>query len=128
MNDDYILRIIESIGKFAGKVLFNKQSKEFENINVQSMTTQDVLPILLKKLVFQGKYNEAENLLFEELKKNPSNDLIKIGKDFYNILLLKSDEDLTKANFSREEIFQGLNDMKKFTGELIQVTNNSHLE
>lgn len=41
--------------------------------------------------------------------------LIKIGKDFYNMLLLKSDEDLTKANFSREEIFQGLNDMKKFT-------------
>ncbi|AZV56632.1 MULTISPECIES: DUF6483 family protein [Clostridium] len=128
MNDDYILRIIESIGEFAGKVLFNKQSKEFKNIDVQSMTIQDVLPILLKKLVFQGKYNEAENLLFEELEKNPSNDLIKIGKDFYNILLLKSDEDLTKANFSREEIFQGLNDMKKFTCELIQVTNNSHLE
>lgn len=128
MNDDYILRIIESIGEFAGKVLFNKQSKKFENIDVQSMTTQDVLPILLKKLVLQGKYNEAENLLFEELEKNPSNDLIKIGKDFYNILLLKSDEDLTKANFSREEIFQGLNDMKKFIFELIQVTNNSHLE
>ncbi|WP_406542450.1 DUF6483 family protein [Clostridium ljungdahlii] len=95
--------------------MFNKQSKEFKNIDVQSMTIQDVLPILLKKLIFQGKYNEAENLLFEELKKNPSDDLIKIGKDFYNMLLLKSDEDLTKANFSREEIFQGLNDMKKFT-------------
>jgi hypothetical protein len=114
LNDDYILRIVESIGRFAGEILSNKQDKEFQNIYVQSMSVQDLLPILLKQLVLQGKYNKAENILFEELSKNPSNDLLDIGKNFYNVLLSKSDEELDKANFSREEIFQGLNDMKKF--------------
>lgn len=115
MNNDYILRIAESIGKLAAKVFLNKEGKEFENINIESMSEKDILPILLKRLVLQGKYNEAENILFEELYKNPSKDLIIIGKYFYDMLLLKSDEELVKANFSREEIFQGLKDIEKLS-------------
>lgn len=113
MDSDYIMRIIESIGEASAKVFFNKKWKGLENINMQAMSAQDILPVLLKRLVFEGKYNEAENMLFKELSKNPSKYLVKAGKDFYNMLLSKSDEELAKANFSREEIYQGLNDMKK---------------
>lgn len=115
MNDDYILRIIESLGKAAQKIFKKEQSKEFENININSMSKNDILPVLLKRLVLQGKYNKAENVLFDELDKDPSDNIINIGKDFYNMLLLKSDEELIKANFSKEEILQGLNDMEKYT-------------
>lgn len=34
--------------------------------------------------------------------------------EFYNALLQKSDEELNESNFSREEIYQGLDDIKKF--------------
>ncbi|WP_291578923.1 DUF6483 family protein [Clostridium sp. UBA6640] len=113
MNNDYILRLAEDLGKFAAKVLLHKEQEEYENINLDSLSSEEILHILLKKLVFEGKYNEAENILFEELHKNPSNDLISIGKDFYNILLSKSDEELIKGKFSREEVLQGLKDMEK---------------
>ncbi|WP_343216344.1 DUF6483 family protein [Clostridium simiarum] len=53
-------------------------------------------------------------MLFEKLHKNPSKDLVNIGKGFYNMLLLKSDEELIKADFSRKEVFQGLRDIEKF--------------
>lgn len=113
MSDDYVLRIIKSIGEAAAKVFKKENVKELKNIDINSMSKNDILPVLLKHLVLQGKYNEAENILFEELNKNPSNNLINIGKDFYSMLNSKSDEELTKAHFSREEISQGLNDMKK---------------
>lgn len=113
MKDDYILKIAEAIGKFSAKIFLNKDRNEFENINLNSVSGEEILPIILKKLVLEGKYNEAENMLFEEMHKNPSNDLVNIGKDFYSMLLSKSDEELVKASFSREEIYQGMKDMEK---------------
>ncbi|MHC6180133.1 DUF6483 family protein [Clostridium sp. JNZ X4-2] len=116
MNDDYILRIIESAGKFLQNLVSNRQDqgRELQNIDVQSMSVEDILTVLLKKMIIQGKYNEAENMLFEELNKNPSDELIHIGENFYDMLFSKSDEQLSEGNFSRKEIFQGLEDMKKF--------------
>ncbi|WP_461612056.1 DUF6483 family protein [Clostridium sp. Marseille-QA1073] len=114
MNNDYILRLAEDLGKFAAKVLLDKDQEEYGNINLSSLSSEEILQILLKKLVLEGKYNEAENVLFEELNKNPSDDLVNIGKDFYNDLLSKSDEELIKGDFSREEVLQGLKDIEKF--------------
>jgi hypothetical protein len=115
MNNDYMLRLAESIGRAAAKIFLNKEEKEECNIDIESISGKDILPILLKKLVLAGKYNEAENILFDELSKNPSMDLINIGSNFYDMLLLKSDEELSEGNFSKEEIFQGLEDIKRIT-------------
>ncbi|MEY8763597.1 MULTISPECIES: DUF6483 family protein [Clostridium] len=115
MNDDYIMRIIESLKKFTGNLFSKEQDQdvEYQNIDLQSLSLEDMFPLLLKKLVVQGKYDEAENMLFEELDENPSHKLFETGKKFYGMLLLKSDEQLAGGNFSRKEIFQGLEDMKK---------------
>lgn len=113
MNNDYILRLAEELGKFAAKALLHKEQEEYENINLDSLSSEEILNILLKKLIREGKYNEAENILFEELNKNPSDDLVNIGKKFYNVLLSKNDEELIRGNFSRQEVLQGLKDMKK---------------
>ncbi|AGK96299.1 DUF6483 family protein [Clostridium pasteurianum] len=113
MNDDYILRIAESMGKAAGKLIFNKDQEEAESINIEAMNEKDILCILLKKLFIEGKYDKAENILFEQMERTPSQDIVNIGKEFYNQLLLKSDEELTKGKFSKKEIFQGLDDLKR---------------
>jgi hypothetical protein len=84
-----------------------------EEIDWEAVSSQDILPILVKRLVLEGKYNEAENIIFDELNRNPSTEIYDIAKNFYNILLSKSDEELEKADFSREEIYMGLEDAGK---------------
>lgn len=112
MNKDYILRLIESAVKIFAKVVMNKEQEEFKNIDIEAMNEKDILPILLKRLTLEGQYNKAENILFEEMEKNPCEDIANIGKKFYNELLLKSDEELLKEKFSREEIYKGIGDLQ----------------
>lgn len=105
--------LFKSLGKMGAKILFNKEEKSGETININQINSTSILPILLKRLVYEGEYNKAENILFNELKKNNSEEMQVIAEDFYNLLLGKSNEELKKNNFSREEIYQGLEDIKK---------------
>lgn len=112
-NNDYILRLIQSTTKFLAKVALNKESKEVEDISFEALSGQDILPILVKRLIYECKYNEAENIIFDELDKNPSEGIYEIAKSFYSSLLAKSDEELEKANFPRDEVYLGLSDLEK---------------
>ena len=67
-----IEEIIKGIAKMAAKILLNKEEKESVKIELDQMSSTDIIPILLKRLVYEGKYNKAENILFEELNKNNS--------------------------------------------------------
>jgi hypothetical protein len=89
----------------------DKQAKAMDNSDLNNIGSTDLLQLLLKRMVYEGEYNKAENLLFEELEKNKTKSIKDAGINFYNMLLEKSDEDLIKNNFSREEVFQGLNDI-----------------
>lgn len=113
LNNDYILRLAESVGKLSAKVFFHKEPKEVENICLESISGQDILPILIKRLIYENKYNEAEDIIFEELYKNPSIEIYDVAKNFYDALISKSNEELEKANFKREEIYLGLADIQK---------------
>jgi len=109
-----IEEIIKGIAKMAAKILLNKEEKSSVKIELDQISSTDIIPILLKRLVYEGEYNKAENILFDELNKNNSYEMYLIAVDFYNLLLEKSDEELAKGKFSREEIYQGLEDIKKF--------------
>lgn len=63
-------------------------------------------------LLNQLKINEAEDLLFENID---TKDLIyiKVAMDFYNRLNKLNDEELEMADFTREEIKSGLEDILK---------------
>lgn len=117
MNDDYILRLIESAVKTAGKLIFNKENDDIDTISIEAMDEKDILKIVLKRLMMECKYDKAENILFDQMEKTPSRDIVLIGEGFYNELSVKSDEELVKGNFSREEIFQGLEDLRSMTVE-----------
>lgn len=109
-----IERLIKGISRMGAKILLNKEEKSSIKIELSEMSSTDIMPTLLKRLVYEGKYNEAEDILFKELDKNGSYEMYLVAVDFYNLLLEKSDEELAKGNFSREEIYQGLEDIKKF--------------
>ncbi len=65
-------------------------------------------------LLEQGKINEAENLLFENLDTDNKR-YMELALDFYERLNNFEDDFLEENNFSREEIEEGLKEIfKKF--------------
>ena len=61
-----------------------------------------------------GEYGQAEDILFELLEVQPDNaGLIELGRAFYARLLAKSDADLLAGNFSREEVEDGLKQLRE---------------
>ncbi|MCI6692706.1 MULTISPECIES: DUF6483 family protein [unclassified Clostridium] len=81
-------------------------------VNLEDTGSSEILRIILKSLIAKKEYNKAENVLFEEIEKNKSEANYKVGIDFYEELLEKSNEDLLENNFSKEEILQGIKDLK----------------
>lgn len=107
-------RVLKNVGRIGEKILYNIGEKEGEKIESRQITSVDLFPLILKRLIYEGNYNKAENILFEELSKNSSYEMYQIAVEFYNELLRKSDDELINCGFSREEIYQGLEDIKKY--------------
>ena len=106
-----IEELINELAKNTGKSLLQKEEDNNEIINLDEADSSDYIRILLKSLVLKHEYNKAENILFEEIKKNKSEKIYKIALDFYDLLMDQSDDKLKNGNFSREEIFQSLKDV-----------------
>lgn len=116
-----IERLIDDFGKGMSKILFNKEKdKDGEKVDLENLDSNDTLLMLLKRLIYKGEYNKAEDLLFKELEKSKSNEIYNIGVKFYNLMLERSDEELEKGDFSRDEIYRGLEDMKMITDKHIE--------
>jgi hypothetical protein len=71
-------------------------------------------PDLLEKIMAYhegaGYFDRAENVLFEILAASPG--FAPEGLQFYRRLLMKSDEDLRAGNLPREEILEGIAELK----------------
>lgn len=113
-----IEKLIEQFGKTFGKIIFNKKEKYSEKINIHQMSSVDTFKIIFNKLLHDGDYNKAEDLIFDELKKNNSPEVYEVAIEFYDSLLKKSDEELNESNFPRKEIYRGLDDIQKFKIDL----------
>jgi hypothetical protein len=77
------------------------------------------LPGSTKEKVFAyyehiGQYAKAEDTLFEMLEDDGAdNALVERGQAFYTRLLTKSSSDLMAGNFSREEVQEGLAQLRE---------------
>ncbi|MGO5075797.1 DUF6483 family protein [Clostridium sporogenes] len=107
-------KLIEQFGKSLGKTVFNKKEETSKKINIDQMSSKEIFKIIFNKLIHEENYNKAEDLIFDELEKNNCPEVYRMAIEFYNSLLKKSDEELNKSNFSRKEIYEGLDDIKKF--------------
>ncbi|MGO5064112.1 MULTISPECIES: DUF6483 family protein [unclassified Clostridium] len=105
-----IKKSLDDLGKLFGKTIL-KDEKEIDSAKISST---DLFKIILNKLFYEGNYDKAEDLIFDELEKKNSSEVYEIAVEFYNTLLKKNDEELNESNFSREEIYQGLDDIKSF--------------
>jgi len=116
MHKDYLMRQIEFISTAVGEILFfwKEPTRQEQQAEVRQLES-DLLYVLLCNMLDKNNINGAEDLLFDMLdKENPEHFLIAI--DFYKRINGMTNEELKKANFSREEIERGLSEIKAIYG------------
>ena len=117
-ENDYILKQIEMSTKFLAKLIFGKESPEYKLLydEIANEKPIDLLCLTLRRMIDEGEINEAENLLYENIEREPRAEYLEIAIDFYDRLSKLSADRLDECDFSRAEIFEGLENVKKIYG------------
>lgn len=117
-ENDYILKQIEMSTKFLAKLIFGKESPEYklQYDEIANEKPIDLLCLTLRRMIDEGEINEAENLLYENIEREPRAEYLEIAIDFYDRLSKLSADRLDECDFSRAEIFEGLENVKKIYG------------
>lgn len=98
----------ERLTKLLAAVVFQKKMEE-EQGGVKYAISQDAMLLSdLRRMTSTGKINEAENLLFDRLILDPNSHNFSVAGIFYRELSRLTDAELNQANFSRQEIMEGL--------------------
>ncbi len=114
-NNDYILRQIELLGQGARVLLGKQEAGDEEAVITEDGILSGEIFLLhrLRLLVHEGKIGEAEDLLFENLERDRGGACFGAARTFYEELQALSDEELEAGGFSREEIAEGLDDVRR---------------
>ncbi len=107
-HQDWLMRQIEAISAMLAFLLTGKtERKEDSGAVIFDAGAENSLYARLKSLVQQQRLCEAEDLLFEAMDSwDP--EAAEAGIRFYADINKLSDPQLEQANFSREEIKEGL--------------------
>ena len=82
------------------------------------ITEENFLAYRLNKLISEGNINKAEDLLFAEIENYRSDANFKIALQFYEKLNEMDESTLNKHDFSKQEIMDGLNEIKTIYEDL----------
>ena len=113
---DYILRLIKSCTQLAATIVTGKNVMESlvgKQKNNISISESEMLSIMINKYIEEGEINKAENMLFQEIEKCKSASNLETALLFYEELGRWNEEELKKCNFSKREILEGIEDVKK---------------
>lgn len=114
-EQDWVMKQIKLLVRFVARAVFKKDTAEYKELIEESLAGTDILHRELLIFLEEGKICEAENYLFENIDKTGKSHLA-LALDFYERLNSFSDEELEKANFSREEVKEGLNEILQLFG------------
>ena len=115
-QNDYILRQIENLSKAVADVFFHKASDSgtLEILDEHGRISESgLLYHRLKMLLQNKKINEAENLLFKEVEQNSTAENMVVAAQFYKDLQQLDDRSLLDCDFSRQEILDGIQAIRK---------------
>lgn len=114
-EQDYIMRLIKQMVAALISVILGKENKMYElPLEDQYESSEGLLRKLLT-MVNDGKINEAENLLYENLEQDNKKE-IENAILFYSYLNELDNDFLEKCDYSRDEIEMGLKEIAKRTG------------
>lgn len=110
---DYLMEEAERLTKLIAAVVFQKKVEE-EQSGLKYAISQDAMLLGdLRRMTSTGDINEAENFLFERLLLQPNSHNFSVAGIFYGELSQLTDDELNKANFSRQEIMEGLQSVER---------------
>ena len=109
---DYIMRLIHGIAMVLARLMLGRQMENEGEIATILDKQEKEQNDLLLRMVDEGKINRAEERLFDLLENASWDDRHKaaVAICFYSHVNDKDDEFLEKADFTREEIMEGLED------------------
>ena len=109
---DYIMRLIHGIALVLARLLLGKQMEDEGEIATILVKKEKEQNDLLLRMVDDGEINKAEERLFDLLENASWDDRHKaaVAICFYSHVNDKDDEFLEKADFTRDEIMEGLED------------------
>lgn len=117
VEQDYMMRMIKDMSRLMARILFGKSEMVYELPTVQEYTAADHLYEKLLTLLHEGKINEAENLLFEEIDSGDIQQF-RMAVSFYLEINEFDEEYLEEHNYSREEISEGIKSAAEKFGRL----------
>ena len=112
---DYIMRIIKEMVRMLFSLLFGRRysAVEIENVNkfeVEGKTLDDLLD-----MADSGKINEAENILLDGLDYG-NKENVAVAALFYQHLSEMDESFLSKNNYSKEEVLDGMKNLVREAG------------
>jgi hypothetical protein len=115
-DNDYFMRQIRNAVDVFSALMGGETSGEGEHEIVQNTNSEETYMLLLtlKSLVIQWEINNAEDLLFEHMEKQPDIDFQSTAMQFYDWLDELDDTALLAHNFTRAEIAEGRAAVKAF--------------
>ncbi len=116
-QDDYVMRTISDLVRAIARLTLGKPDCDF-SLAEDAKENEDALHRLYRKmtdLAEDGQINEAENLLFEDVDTE-NKEYLNMALSFYQYLNEFKDDDLLTANYSREEIVDGINAVSREFG------------
>ena len=122
LENDYIMRIIHEMVRTIVKLLFGQDEEEPETSEDETASGESELGRLIS-MADDGRICEAENELYELTEnadagdKNKADlDVLKTGLLFYDYLNTFDNATLENADFSREEIRDGIRNILSVFG------------
>jgi len=114
-QEDFLIRQIKFLFQAIASIFFNKGTLVYEIQDEANLSETDGLFLKIDEMLASGLINEAEDLLFENLKSDDS-DYLLLAMDFYRKLNEKTDDELELYGFSREEIESGILEIIRMFG------------
>lgn len=116
MAGDYLMQQISDMTRALAETLFSSRTEEPDAVFdiYGNFSGTNFLTHMLKQMVTNGEVLEAEQMLFDELDKDASTDMLKIGLEFYQDLENRNDGALASMRYKREDILKGLERLQTY--------------
>lgn len=114
-KNDFVMRQIRDMVRMLAKIVLGRDTIEYEDNENMKFSEMSHIYTDLIRMVDEGKINEAENLLFDEINKD-ENKSFEMALRFYDYLNSLSDVYLEENNYSREEVKEGVQNLADSRG------------